>query len=125
MVMPKIEFKRGTKDKLPTLDVGEPAFTTDTKEFFIGSDEGNIEFAKQSDLDYTNANVANKAEQTALDATNAQVTNNTNTLNNLPNVNANAEVLSARGTFPLLGNRLDNVDASLAERIMLNGMRLT
>jgi hypothetical protein len=115
MVMPKIEFKRGTKDKLPTLDVGEPAFTTDTKEFFIGSDEGNIEFAKQSDLDYTNANVANKAEQTALDATNAQVTNNTNTLNNLPNVNANAEVLSARGTFPLLGNRLDNVDASLAK----------
>lgn len=113
--MPKIEFKRGTKDKLPTLAVGEPAFTTDTKEFFIGSDEGNIEFAKQSDLESTNANVANKAEQTALDATNAQVTNNTNTLNNLANVNANAEVLSARGTFPLLGNRLDNVDASLAE----------
>lgn len=97
--MPKIEFKRGTKDKLPTLAVGEPAFTTDTKEFFIGSDEGNIEFAKQNDLNTTNANV----------------TNNTNTLNNLANVSANAEVMSARGTYPLLGNRLDGVDELLAD----------
>jgi Major tropism determinant N-terminal domain len=31
-----IKFKRGLKENLPLLDAGEPAFTTDTKELFIG-----------------------------------------------------------------------------------------
>lgn len=37
-----IQFKRGLKDFLPVLDVAEPAFCTDTKEFYIGSSAGNI-----------------------------------------------------------------------------------
>lgn len=48
----KIQIKRGLKEKLPNLEVGEPAFTTDTKQFFIGTDSGNIEFAKNGDLIY-------------------------------------------------------------------------
>jgi hypothetical protein len=47
----KIQMKRGAKANLPTLSVGEPAFTTDTEEFYVGSDSGNIGFAKQLDLD--------------------------------------------------------------------------
>ena len=44
----KIQFKRGLKANLPTLSVGEPAFTTDSKDLYIGSDTGNIQFAKNS-----------------------------------------------------------------------------
>ncbi len=40
--MSNIQFKRGVKANLPTLSVGEPAFTTDTKEFFIGDGTTNI-----------------------------------------------------------------------------------
>ncbi|WP_238915111.1 hypothetical protein [Clostridium sp. YIM B02555] len=53
----KIQIKRGLKANLPLLDVGEPAFTTDTKEFFIGDGISNIDFAKQSDLEITNSQV--------------------------------------------------------------------
>lgn len=38
----KIRFSRGLKADLPILDVAEPAFTTDTKELYIGSNNGNI-----------------------------------------------------------------------------------
>lgn len=38
----KIKLNRGVKANLPTLDVGEPAFTTDTNELYIGSASGNI-----------------------------------------------------------------------------------
>jgi len=38
----KIQFRRGLKANLPTLSVGEPAFTTDTKEFFIGDGTTNV-----------------------------------------------------------------------------------
>ncbi|BCZ49428.1 hypothetical protein psyc5s11_54950 [Clostridium gelidum] len=54
----KIQFKRGIKANLPVLDAGEPAFTTDTKEFFVGDGVGNIEFAKQSDLEITNTQLS-------------------------------------------------------------------
>jgi hypothetical protein len=95
--VPKIRFKRGLKTNLPVLDEGEPAFTTDTEEFFIGSQTGNIEFAKQSDLDETNA----------------QVTANTNSINNLVNTDTNAEVIDARSTYSTLGGRLDNLDSEV------------
>lgn len=36
-----ILFKRGLKDNIPDLAVGEPGFCTDTKELFVGSSQGN------------------------------------------------------------------------------------
>ena len=36
-----LRFRRGTKTSLPTLKAGEPAFCTDTKEFFIGDGTDN------------------------------------------------------------------------------------
>lgn len=39
----KLQVKRGLEDELPTLDVGEPGFTTDSKKLFIGSADGNVE----------------------------------------------------------------------------------
>lgn len=38
----KIKFRRGLKADLPILEEGEMALCTDTKEIYIGSDEGNI-----------------------------------------------------------------------------------
>ena len=39
----KIKIKRGLEAALPTLQEGEPGFTTDSKKLFVGSDTGNIE----------------------------------------------------------------------------------
>lgn len=38
----RIQVRRGLKNELPALSSGEPGFCTDTDEFFIGSDDGNI-----------------------------------------------------------------------------------
>jgi len=46
----KIQFKRGAKSLLPTLAVGEPALTTDTKELFVGHANGNIGIATTKNL---------------------------------------------------------------------------
>lgn len=46
----KIQIKRGPAASLPTLDVGELGFTTDTKKLYIGASDGNVEMAKVSDI---------------------------------------------------------------------------
>jgi hypothetical protein len=46
----KIQVKRGVVANLPTLSVGEPAFTTDTNQFYVGNGTTNIELAKVTDL---------------------------------------------------------------------------
>jgi hypothetical protein len=37
-----IKIKRGLKENLPTLQIGEQAYCTDTNELFIGTDTGNV-----------------------------------------------------------------------------------
>lgn len=46
----KIQLRRGVKANLPVLSAGEPAFTTDTKQLFIGDGTTNTEYAKKSDI---------------------------------------------------------------------------
>lgn len=38
----KIQLRRGLKSKLPTLSSGEPGYTTDTRELYIGTGSGNV-----------------------------------------------------------------------------------
>ena len=38
----KIQFRRGLRKLLPTLSFAEPAYTSDTNEFFIGTGKGNV-----------------------------------------------------------------------------------
>ena len=78
----KIQIKRGLKAKLPLLNAGEPAFTTDTKEFFIGDGSSNIEFAKQSDLKITNEQVSDLVYQVAGGTTGTAITLTMQTLVN-------------------------------------------
>lgn len=47
----KIKIKRGLEAALPTLQEGEPGFTTDSKKLFIGSNAGNIEIGALNILD--------------------------------------------------------------------------
>lgn len=47
----KIQFRRGIKANLPDLSPGEPGLTTDTKELFIGTTDGNIGIATSKHLD--------------------------------------------------------------------------
>lgn len=51
MIINKLLLKQGQESNIPTLNVGEPAFTTDKDNLFIGSSSGNIQFAKQKDVD--------------------------------------------------------------------------
>lgn len=38
----KIQLRRGLKSALPMLSAGEPAYTTDTRELFVGTGSGNV-----------------------------------------------------------------------------------
>ncbi|WEG14017.1 GDSL-type esterase/lipase family protein [Pullulanibacillus sp. KACC 23026] len=94
-VISKIQIKRGLKANLPILDDGELAFCTDTKEYFIGTINGNVlvnDFSKvvnKVEASSTNGNLsvdgkeikvyddtsvtaslAEKAQQSDLEATN-------------------------------------------------------
>ena len=41
MASPTLKFKRGLYSQLPTLAVGEPGFTTDRNQLYVGSPDGN------------------------------------------------------------------------------------
>jgi hypothetical protein len=46
----EIRFQRGFESRLPLLDNGEPAITTDTNKLFFGTSSGNVEVAKKEDI---------------------------------------------------------------------------
>ncbi len=47
----RLQIRRGLASILPVLAEGEPGFTTDSKEFYVGSSTGNIQLSKKADLD--------------------------------------------------------------------------
>lgn len=47
----KIQIRRGLRANLPSLDVGEPALCTDTKEVFIGNQGANVSLVNKETLD--------------------------------------------------------------------------
>lgn len=59
-------LKRGLKENLPVLDEGEIAYTTDTKEIFIGTSSGNVVHPNYEAI-------ANKVDKEELEATNAEL----------------------------------------------------
>ena len=50
MASPVIKLKRGAFSDLPALGIGEPGFTTDRYQLFVGSSDGNklIEIGRAS-----------------------------------------------------------------------------
>ncbi|MEH7251893.1 SGNH/GDSL hydrolase family protein [Neobacillus niacini] len=92
-----IQWKKGPKARLPQLEIGVPAITTDTLEPFVGSPNGNIQLAKQDAVEQVNQRI-----------------------NDIAKVNANVEVQGARGTFPVLGDRLESLSSSVAQKLNKN-----
>lgn len=45
-----IRFLRGDKKDIPRLKAGQPAFTLDTNEFFVGNGTTNIKFLNETDI---------------------------------------------------------------------------
>jgi hypothetical protein len=131
----KIQVKRGVEANIPILDVGEPAFTTDTKKLFIGTDTGNMELATKEQINSLDANKADKTEVNTLATTKANVTdlNQTNNNVNATNLridnlvipispeNVNVEVTDAHNSivknknFVSLKARLEESEQDLAE----------
>lgn len=101
----KIQIKRGIKTNLPVLDVGEPAFTTDTQEFFIGDGSSNIQIAKQSDLEITNMQLSDMDYQTAVGTATA-LTLTMQTLRNGYAKNFIASASNAGATTTINGKQL-------------------
>lgn len=56
-----IQFKRGLKANLPVLKEGEPAFTKDTKEFFVGSPDGNVQLAGKEEVSTLSNQIGNQS----------------------------------------------------------------
>lgn len=139
--MPKIRFKRGPESKLPSLSEGEPGFTTDTGKLFVGSSNGNKEFVRKEDLEaveedlqgqlnttnnrldgYENgAPITPISSSSVYDMTNGQELNTTldkvyeldNTIKQMETIDANTELVTARGGETNLNTRLDKTDQEI------------
>ena len=59
----EIKLKRGLEATIPTLQEGEPGFTTDSKKLFVGSDAGNIEIGTQQAIDEVAIELAGKVDK--------------------------------------------------------------
>ena len=78
----KIQVKRGVKANLPVLSVGEPAFTTDTNEIFVGNGTTNIGLAKTDTATTTSNGLMSNLDKT--------------TITNLPNITKGATINSVQ-----------------------------
>lgn len=47
----KIKFRRGLKKNIPNLSHGEPAFVTDEKELYIGTQSGNVKLTSKAEVE--------------------------------------------------------------------------
>ena len=68
--MPHVfRIRRGLEEDIPILAPGEPALTTDTKKFFIGTVDGNVSTfppsAHTHDYEPANANIQNHISSTS------------------------------------------------------------
>ncbi|MBO0959566.1 right-handed parallel beta-helix repeat-containing protein [Neobacillus sp. MM2021_6] len=87
-----VRWKKGPKERLPVLEPGVPAYTTDTKEAFVGTPTGNIQLAKQEAIEQVNER-----------------------FDEIAKVNVNVEVEAARGGEQTLGDRLNGFTTELAQ----------
>lgn len=62
----KIQLRRGLKANLPNLNAGEPAFTTDSKEFYVGNGANNTKIYTDADIVNVHTNSTTKVPSAAL-----------------------------------------------------------
>ncbi len=106
-----IKLKRGRHENLPVLAVGEPAFTTDTKELYIGTATGNVKIS--ADIDEINTILANYVTNGTFNALENRVSNVET--NKVSTSTLNQQLLLKQETKPngvdslVLGNKINPV----------------
>lgn len=106
-----IKLKRGRHENLPVLAVGEPAFTTDTKELYIGTATGNVKIS--ADMDEINAILANYVTNTTFNLLENRVSDVET--NKVSNSTFNAQMLLKQNVKPngtdslILGNKINPI----------------
>jgi hypothetical protein len=109
--MNTIKLKRGRHENLPVLAVGEPAFTTDTKELYIGTTTGNVKIS--ADIDEINAILANYVTNTTFNVLENRVSSVET--NKVSTTTFNQQLLLKQETKPngvdslVLGNKINPV----------------
>lgn len=110
--MPEIKLRRGIESKLPILAEGEPGFTTDKGNLYIGGSLGNIRYAKKSELDELSSDVItleshlnNKATKEELNATNEHLAERAS---EIKEVKVRPSGTSAQETLPPLISFVDD-----------------
>ena len=109
--MNTIKLKRGRHENLPVLAVGEPAFTTDTKELYIGTATGNVKIS--ADIDEINAILANYVTNTTFNVLENRVSSVET--NKVSTTTFNQQLLLKQETKPngvdslVLGNKINPV----------------
>jgi hypothetical protein len=81
---------------LPTLNAGEPAFTTDTNEFFVGNGTSNIRYVRESEMIYETAG----GTGTAMTLTLGTLTNGYSK-RFIASANNSGSATTINGTYPL------------------------
>jgi len=79
----KILLKRGLKANLPTLSIGELAFCTDTNEFMLGTNSGNLKLYNKNEVDTIINPINNEIESIKNDTPYSDYTINSS-LKNIP-----------------------------------------
>lgn len=109
--MNTIKLKRGRHENLPVLAVGEPAFTTDTKELYIGTTTGNVKIS--ADIDEINTILANYVTNATFNVLENRVSDVET--NKVSTTTLNQQLLLKQETKPngtdslLLGNKINPV----------------
>lgn len=109
--MNTIKLKRGRHENLPVLAVGEPAFTTDTKELYIGTATGNVKIS--ADIDEINTILANYVTNTTFNVLENRVSSVET--NKVSTTTFNQQLLLKQETKPngvdslMLGNKINPV----------------
>ncbi|WHY76067.1 hypothetical protein QNH20_18315 [Neobacillus sp. WH10] len=116
---PKVKATKGLERDLLQFEEAELGFTKDTKRFFVGSDQGNVELAKQEEVSEGITDL--QSQITQVDSKSNDAVNKANDVQNqFDRVVAeagsnNPEVVQARGNEVNLNARLNKVDTQLTE----------
>lgn len=130
----KIKFRRGAKSNLPELSYGEPAFVSDEKELYIGTQSGNIKLTNTKEVNTIKGQVTELKTETTNIKQNAQMYKMTkddgeikyiteNNLNMLDLKPGNYSCVASRFTNPPIPGYTGYIDISIRQNSNSEGIR--
>lgn len=119
-----IKFKRGAKAKLPSLNYGEPAFVSDEKELYIGTESGNIKLTSKSEIEELKKKDTELSSQLEQKTDKITMQNLQTQVNNIETSKASKDELNALGRLQLTGQYNTLEELKLAHPTGANGLFL-